>query len=239
MSEGLADPIPWSYTDLPGVLQWTWVSQHFVASILGQEVVGADMEVGRRHVRTYHWELSDTINRQQGLPRLLVEGGATTFDDAEARIREHVGKAYDRSLGYLGFAGPWAYTFTIATGDVLDVREFIGTLTTAKVLMADRSERTVSGDFSVHHYEFCFTTPSSVFTVVPEHVVRLSNRSEVAERATELTSLRTYTGVGRIYREEVRPGCTGKPGFDVGTVDHAGVPRCQLHEEGLPEHLLR
>jgi len=239
MSEGLADPIPWSYTDLPGVLQWTWVSEHFVASIRGQEFVGDAVEEGRRHVRTYHWELSDTIHRQQGLPRLLVEGGATTFEEAESRIREHVGKAYDRSLGYLRFAGPWAYTFTLATGEVVDVREFIGTRTTARVLMADRSERTVSGDFSVHHYEFCFSTPSTVSNVVPEHVLRLSNRSEAAERASELTRLRTYTGVGRIYREEVRSGCTGRPGFDVGTVDHAGAPRCPLHEEGLPEHLLR
>lgn len=231
-------PIPWQYTDMPGVLQWTWVTEHFVATVRGDEVRGDGIEEGRRLVRQYRWELGDLIQRQQGLPRMLVEGTASSFDEAESRLREHVGKAYPPSLGYRRFAGPLAYTFTLGSGESVDVRPFIGTRCTAYVLMTDRSERAVTGDFDVHHYEFQLHTPSEIITIVPEHVVRLSNKSEAAEQAARVTRLDSYTGIGRIYREEKRPGCTGRPGYHAGTVDHAGAPRCPLHEEGLPEHLL-
>ena len=38
MNHTESQPIPWVFTDMPGVLMWTWVSDHFVARITGAEV---------------------------------------------------------------------------------------------------------------------------------------------------------------------------------------------------------
>lgn len=237
MSSGLTEPIPWSFTDEPGILQWTWVTEHFVARISGAEV--DDAGTGRRLVRTYNWEICDLIRRHQGVPRLLIDGSSPSFDEAELLVREHVGKLYDSRLGYRRFAGPLAFTFTLSTGERVDVSEYIGTRCSVTVLMSDRSERTVTGDLDVSHYKWRLTSPEQVLEILPDHVLRISNRSGVAERATEITRNATYSGVGRLYQEDPRPGCTGRPGFGAGTVDHAGAPRCPLHEVGLPDHLLR
>lgn len=237
MTGAPAQPVPWVFTDSGGVLQWTWVTDHFVARISGTEVAN---ETGpERIVRSYQWELSDRIRTTQGVPRLLVEGTARTYDEAEGLLREHVGKAYEPGLGYRRYAGALAFTFTLSTGERVDVSPFIGTRTAVTVLMADRSERTVTGDFAVHHYRWRITTPDQVVEIVPEHVVRITNRTAAAERASTVVASDRYSGIGRIYREDPRPGCTGRAGFDVGTVDHAGAPRCPLHEVGVPEHLLR
>ena len=238
MTNELLEPVPWTYTDSPGLLLWTWVTDHFVARIVGTEVTEGVGEGGRRLIRSYAWELSDLTRTQQGLPRLLVEGVAGTFEDAERLIREHVGKCYDPRLGYRRFSGPLAYTFTLSTGESIDVRELIGTRCSVTVLMPDRSEKTVMGDLSVSHYKWRLTTSDQLMEITPEHVVRITNRSEAADRAAAITHGDLYSGVGRIYREDPKSGCTGRPGFIVGTVDHAGAARCPLHEMGLPDYLL-
>jgi hypothetical protein len=239
VSAGLADPIPWTFTDSPGILLWTWSTKHFVARVTGAEVDNDDDPGGRRIIRSYQWDVSDLMRTNQGMPRLLVEGTSTSFDDAEAQVREHVGKLYDPRLGYRRFAGPLALTFTLSTGERADVSEYVGTSCAVTVLMPDRTERTVSGDLEVLHYKWRLTTPEQVLEILPEHVVKITNRSEMAERATQITRVDTYSGIGRLYNEEPRRGCTGRPGFTMGTVDHAGAPRCPIHEAGLPDHLLR
>ena len=239
MSEGLAEPIPWTFTDSPGILLWTWVTEHFAARITGAEVDNEEDPNGRRIIRSYQWDVSDLMRTNQGLPRLLVEGTSGTFEDAEAMVREHVGKLYDPRLGYRRFAGSLAFTFILSTGESVDVGEYIGTRCSVTVLMPDRSERTVTGDLDVAHYKWRLSTPEQVLEIIPEHVVRITNRSEIAERATAITRNDSYSGIGRLYNEEPRRGCTGRPGFTMGTVDHAGAPRCPIHEAGLPDHLLR
>ena len=239
MSVGLVEPIPWNFTDSPGILLWTWITDHFVCRISGAEVANDDDPDGRRIIRSYQWDVSDLMRTQQGLPRLLIDGTATTYEQAEAAVREHIGKCYDPRLGYRRFAGQLAFTFTLSTGERIDVTEYLGTKCSVTVLMPDGAQRTVSGDLAVEHYKWRLTSPEATLELIPEHVLRISNRSEVAERATALTHLDSYSGIGRIYREEPRPGCTGRPGFMVGTVDHAGAPRCPIHEAGVPENLLR
>lgn len=256
MSAGVGEPIPWSYTDMPGVLLWSWVTDHFVARIAGLEVdaregqrddtagvdapgVGGGGEaLDRRRIRSYTWDVSDLMRTHQGLPRLLVDGTSSSFDEAERLVREHVGKLYDARLGYRAFSGSLAYLFTLSTGERIDVRPFMGTRCTVTVLMPDRSERVVTGDFDVRHYHWQVSTAQEILDIVPEHVLAISNRSDAAERASVITRNSSYSGIGRIYLEDPRPGCTGRAGFSLGTVDHAGAVRCPLHEEGLPEHLL-
>ena len=149
-----------------------------------------------------------------------------------------MGKLYDPRLGYRKYAGALAFTYTLSTGERFDVSPYIGTRCSVTVLLPDRSERTVSGDLDVVNYKWRISNAEQAFEVMPDHVVRISNRSEVAERATAITRNQSYSGIGRIYREDPRAGCTGRPGFTMGTVDHAGAPRCPLHEQGLPDNML-
>lgn len=245
MTTDLLEPIPWAYTDMHQVLQWAWVTEHFSVRITGAEVDAAGLcgdttdHDGRRLVRSFAWDVSDLMRTHQGLPRLLMEGTAQSFDEAERAIREHVGKLYDPRLGYGRFFGHLPYTFTLSTGEAIDVRSLVGQRCSVTVLMPDRTERTVTGDLDVHHYTWRLRTEGQLLEIVPEHVVRVTHRSEAAAKANSITRPDTYSGIGRIYREDPRPGCTGRPGFSLGTVDHAGAPRCPLHEEGLPEHMLR
>ncbi len=239
MTTDLVEPVPWTYTDSPGVLLWSWVTEHFVARIVGREVANGDDSDGRRIIRAFDWDLSEASQQDQGMPRLLVEGTSSSFADAERCIREHVGKCYDPRLGYRRFVGGLAFTFTLSTGEVVDLRPFVGTRCSVTVLMPDSTERTVMGELSVHHYKWRLRSPDQVLEIVPEHVIRITNRSEAAERASAITQGDLYSGFGRIYREDPRAGCTGKPAYMVGSVDHAGAPRCPIHETGVPEHLLR
>lgn len=240
MSE-LAEEIPWQFTDEGGVLQWAWLTDHFIARIIGQEAHGHSPaeDEGARVVRSYRWELSDLIQRNQGMPRLLIEGMGRTFPEAEEAIREHVGKAYDPRLGYRRFAGDATFTFTLATGERLDVHRFIGTPCQITVLLPGGGTQIVGGEFDVRAYRWNVRSRDGEFEIVPEHVQSITNRSEVADRAAEITMSDTYAGIGRIYREEFRAGCTGRPGFEARTVDHAGAPACPLHERGVPAHLLK
>ncbi len=233
--ETAAIPIPWTYSDSPGILMWTWLTEHFVAKISGSLVEGA----AERTVRSYDWQLADLIKTQQGAPRVLIEGTAANFEDAEALIQEHVGKCYDPRLSYQRFCGARASTFTLATGTSIDVGPMIGTHCVLEVLLPGGAREIVSGDLSIHHYMWRLREHDAFLEVRPEHCVSISNRSDVAERAAHVAYPPTYSGIGRIYRTEVSPGCTGSPGFTIGVVDHAGAPKCPVHESALPAEMLR
>jgi len=245
-ARGLAENIPWAYTDQQGVLMWTWVTEHFVARIAGAEVSGPEEATetltagaGRRYVRSYHWDIADRMRTHEGVPRMLVEGGTSDFASAEKLVREHVGKLYDPRLGYRRFAGNLAFTFQISTGDLVDVSSMVGTLCTVSVLMPDGTQQTAVGTLEVSGYRWHVKRGDSITKILPEHVLSITNRSEVAERAHRAARKDLYAGVGRIYRDEPVPGCSGVAGFAPLMVDHAGAPRCPIHEEGIPEHLLR
>lgn len=239
MSSQHVEPIPWTYTDQSGVLLWTWRTEHFVARISGQEVPNFDDPLGGRVIKSYSWDLSDLIRLHQGTPRMLIEGMASTFGEAEEHVRENLGKCYDPRLGYKSFVGSFAHRYVISTGETVDVRPFINTRCSVTVLLPDLTERTVVGNFNVSGYRWRLSTPEDTFEIVPEHVLAISNRSAAAERAAQYAHSDLYSGFGRIYREDPKRGCTGKPGFTLGTVDHAGTPRCPVHEVGVPDHLLR
>lgn len=231
-------PIPWNYTDQNGVLLWTWRTEHFTARISGQEVADPQAHAEGRVIRAYTWDLSDLIKLNQGMPRQLVEGMSASFEEAEEYIRENLGKCYDPRLGYADYCGGLAYRFMLSTGEVIDAKPFINTRASVTVLMPDRSEKTVVGDFTVNGFRWRLNSDGRVLEIMPEHVLRVTNKSEAAERAAQHTAHDLYSGIGRLYREDPKRGCTGRPGFTVGTVDHAGAPRCPVHEAGVPDHLL-
>lgn len=231
-----AEPIPWIYTDEPGLLQWAWVTEHLVARV--SAVQAGTAPDGQRIIRYFHWELSDRMRMNQGMPRLLIEGDAASFEEAEAAVREHVAKCYDPRMGYRRFAGSLAFIFEISTGERIDVSPYIGREVTVIVAHADGGRTTLRGDFDVAGYRWRIRGTDALHDVVPEHVVSVSDRSTFAQEAVDLVRPSSYSGVGRIYREDPRPGCTGVAGFLPQSVDHAGRPRCPLHERDLPDHLL-
>lgn len=241
MTAEALEPVPWIYSDAPGVLMWTWLTEHFIAKITGAEVQPAEgAEVaGQRTIRSYSWELADLMRTNQGMPRVLVEGMAASFDEAEALVREHVGKCYDVRLGYGRFSGSLANTFTLATGETLDTTPFLGTRCTITVLLPGGGSQQVQGDLSLQNYKWRLRDGDQILEITPEHVSAVVNRSEAASRAAKVVHLETYSGIARIYRDERKTGCTGTPGFMVGTVDHAGAPRCPVHEVSLPDDLIR
>ena len=168
-----------------------------------------------------------------------MDGAARTWEEAEEHIREHVGKAYHPRLGYRRFCGSATFTFDLASGERIDVSSYIGSMCHVTVLVPGGGERVISGDFDVRNYRWLLSGRDGSYEVVPEHVLRITNRSETADRAAEIAYSPTYSGLGRIYREEFRPGCTGKPGFEIATVDHAGAAPCPIHERGISDHLLK
>ena len=231
-----AAPIPWVYSDSPGVLMWTWLTDHFIATISGAEVIDAELagegaaEIVERVIRSYHWDLSDLMRTNQGIPRSLIEGTSARFDDAELFVREHVGKCYDPRLGYQPFAGCLSNTFVLTGGDAVDVTPLLGTRCTVTVLQRDGRQEVVMGDLSLLHYKWRLRNGNEMLEITPEHVVSIVNRSGAAQLAAALDDVGTNTAIGRIYAAERSRGCTGTPGFVVGTVDHAGAPKCPIHE---------
>ncbi len=241
MTAEALEPVPWIYSDTPGILMWTWLTEHFIAKITGAEVHGSDHEgtAGQRTIRSYSWELADLMRTHQDMPRVLIEGMAASFEDADALIREHVGKCYDVRLGYGRFAGTLANTFILATGETLDTTPLLGTRCTITVLLPGGGSQQVQGDLSLEHYKWRVRDGDQILEITPEHVSSVVNKSEAASRAAKVVHLDTYSGIARIYRDERKTGCTGTPGFMVGTVDHAGAPRCPVHEVSLPDDLIR
>ena len=78
-----------------------------------------------------------------------------------------------------------------------------------RVPASNSAINSVIGDLDVNHYKLRLTSREQILDIVPEHVTRITNRSEAAERATAITHSDLYSGIGRIYREDPRPGCTG------------------------------
>lgn len=224
-------PVPWQYTDQASTVQWTWLTEHLVARIWADAI---ELD-GERHVRSYAWEVCDRMTVGDGLPRLLVEGQASTFVEAERCVREHVGKAFDPRLGYRDYAGTEATTFTLASGERRDLGPLLGSRCHVTVILEGGERAVVSGDLSVRNYSIVLREGDRTRVLVPEHIASVSHRSAAAERAAGLVVDRRHAGFGRIYRAEWSPGCTGMPGFEVGTVDHGSAGPCPLHErQGLP-----
>ena len=253
MNRATAQPIPWVFTDMPGILMWTWVSDHFVARIAGAEItadaanaasegevapVAATAGASTRFVRSYNWDVADRIRTHDGLPRMLIEGTTTTFEQAENLVREHVGKLYDPALGYRAYCGALANTFTLTDGSAVDVTSMIGTQCAVTVLNPDGSTRTLTGKLSVSGYRWHLTSVDTIMKILPEHAIEITNTTQVAERARSFARTDNYTGMGRIYSENPGLGCTGHPGYSPGTVDHAGEPTCPIHEEGRTARLV-
>ena len=206
-------PIPWEFTTTEFYQIWEWNTQHFRARV---SVEG----------NTFVWEIGDWITSVDEEPRFLAEGRAGSFSAAEVEVREVIGKSYPVKLGYRDYAGTFATTFVVATGERVDLGAFDGQRSVVQVRMPTGVTQTFVGTTQVVHYEL-FLTPEtgSAVKILPAHIVSI--RGEGGDTGSARAA---YTGVGRIYRGVKGPRCTGKPGFLPETIDHTGDP-CPVHEK--------
>lgn len=201
--------IPWSYESSDFGSVWLWHTPHFTVTVNGDN-------------RSCYYQIADKSADPGGQPRTLVDGRAATFEQAELLIRGALGKAYDPTLGYGRFAGPLATTFPIATGVATDLGVFTGQEVDIVALNSDGSESSFTGIGRVEHYDFLLDIGTSTLRISPSYLVALRLTGQSAKVFTPPRVNRTVVG-------NTSGGCTGRPAFLGGFVDHSG-PACPVHE---------
>lgn len=153
-------PIPWSHSasDLGSV--WRWETPDFFVVVNGDS-------------RSFYWVLSDVSLNPEAEPKVVGDGQAATFEQAERSIRETLGKAYPPRMGYRHFAGPLATTFILADGAPKDLEEYVGRR--VKVMVADRGwdGRECRGVASVEHYDLVLTMPDEITRISPSYILSI------------------------------------------------------------------
>lgn len=210
--------IPWSFVDLDLMKVWTWRTEHFEARVTAD-------------INSFSWEIIDLMGSTDGEGRFLTEGRAADFIGAENGVREVVGKSYPVRCGYSAYAGAFATTFRIATGENVDFGVFSGIRAIVTVRMPTGRDQSYIGDVRVVHYEIHLTPAvGSPLRIQPAHIVKVASEGGSSRTAAS----DSYTGSGRLYRAESVPrGCNGRAGFFPGTVDHTGEI-CTVHEDTRP-----
>jgi hypothetical protein len=201
-------PIPWTHETSELGSIWNWGTTHFAVRVIGD-------------MRSFYYSISQKT--AAGIEKPFADGNATTFAQAEEQIRGTIGKAYDSRLGYRGFAGQYATTFMLATGEVINLAPYLDKRVFVTVLNPDGSESRYEGLASVVHYELVLLDNNEEIAIAPSYI----NKIEVINNLNLQIFL---PKVGRITQGRVSAGCTGRPGFMPDTVEHDGHI-CPIHEE--------
>ncbi len=240
-------PIPWQYAKFYLGQIWQWVTPHFIATVIGDGTryywrvstsilnERKDTEDGsaygsRRNNTPLDRNQLRMSRQEEYLPdvmedyvegEIFANGQTMKFSDAEAGVRETVGKSFADTLGYHWWAGRLAYTFTIATGERVDFEPYLGLRGRVKVFIDEEGTiEEYSGVIQVRNYDVLVETMDGVFKLRPSYIA--SVESSHTHGLNKAKKTRTVKGF-------VEPGCSGKPGFIWGTVEHDG-PQCGLHE---------
>jgi hypothetical protein len=207
-----AAAIPWAHEASEFGSVWRWDTPHFVVTVNGD-------------ARSCYFQIADKVADPYGPPKPLTDGQSRTFEEAEKLIRGAIGKAYPPALGYGLYAGPWGTTFTIGTGEQVDLGVYANREVTVTVMNPDGTDTDYTGTGRVEHYHFILTLGAQSLRISPSYIGRI----RLAGSLSPLTI--TPTG-NRTVRGTIEPGCTGRPGFISGTVEHTGLT-CSIHEERL------
>lgn len=204
--------IPWSHESSEFGSVWVWETNHFIVTVNGDQ-------------RSCYYQISDKSANPGGSPKPLADGQAATFEQAERLIRGTIGKAYDPRLGYQTFAGPLATTFQLGNHEQVDLGIYSGQQVEVTVMNADGSEETYEGTAQIQHYDFLLESGPITMRITPTYItsIKFTNAGRpvvVAPRAN------------RTIKGKVEGGCTGRPGFLSGTVEHTGLI-CPVHEENI------
>lgn len=154
-------PIPWAHSNSDLGSVWRWETPDFFVVVNGDG-------------RSFYWVLSDTSLNPEAEPRVVGDGQAATFEQAERSIRETVGKAYPPRMGYLHFAANLATTFILADGQQHDLEQYSGRR--VKVMVAPRGwdGKECRGVASIDHYDFVLTTPEEVTRILPSYIMEIT-----------------------------------------------------------------
>lgn len=204
-------PIPWVHAAEEFGSLWIWETPLFVVTVNGNQ-------------RSCYFTIADKSGIEPGAqPRILSDGQAASFEQAERMIRATVGKAYHPSLGYQHYAGPLATTFRLADAQDKDLGPYAGHEVEVIVLNRDGTESTYTGNASIQHYELVLVSGSVSVRITPSFIRSIRF----------LRSGGSHTGprpLNRTVRGQVSPGCTGVAGFIAGTVEHRALS-CPIHED--------
>lgn len=204
-------PIPWyhSLADFGSV--WQWKTSHFVVTVTSDS-----------QGRSFYWRLNDISS---GSERFIVDGQASSFGQAEAGVREAVGKTYSPKLGFVKYAGSYATTFVLATGAKKDLGVYDGFNVIVEVADRDGDVRTVKGVARLSHYNLLVIHKDTTYRIAPSYVLSIRADGEVSPKDDPTSE----ENVSRVVQGVVIAGCTGRPGFLANTVDHVGR-KCPIHE---------
>jgi hypothetical protein len=214
------EAIPWRLGEDPNISLWLWEAEHFKAKIQTDS-----------YRQSFSWEVFDL---SQGYDSSLADGFQHSFRSAEEAVREVIGKSYPASLGYMKYAGHFATTFKIFTGERIDFGPMEATSVVLTVRVADKKtgdikERQISGMIHVIHYTIEISPEhGQTMRIPPSRIVAIKKEFGGYAKPKEDDSL--AKGL-RIYKGKVTMGCTGKPGMLPDTVEHnTRAAHCPIHE---------
>lgn len=205
-TQAVLPPIPWVHSQFDFGSVWKWQTPHFVVTVNGD-------------ARSCYWQISDLST---GTEKPFADGRSATFQQTEREVRETIGKAYPPRLGYQTFAGSLATTFTISTGERIDLGPFVGQHVVATVVAGDASS-THEGLASIENYDFVVTNNGTAVRISPTYLVNVKAVYRPTPRQVNETGNRVYSG-------RVELGCTGRPGYLPNTIEHDSA-LCPIHEK--------
>lgn len=214
MAQKSLPAIPWAHSAAEFGAIWHWRTPHFDVMVNGSN-------------RSCYYVIS-SINADGALEP-FADGSTAHFAEAELLIRETVGKAYSKALGYQHYADYLATTFTISTNEKIDFAPYIGKLLNLNIYIRDEAsgevtEETLKGKITVEYYDIIFEGEGKVLRISPTFIKAIS----LARIAEPPKNNANY--LDRIVNGTVVPGCTGRLGAFLGIVEHYG-PLCPIHEK--------
>lgn len=205
-------PIPWHHdlSDLQAV--WLWETEAFIVKVLGD-------------VHSCYYTVTDKL-ADPAKPELIADGQTASFHQAEMRVRELIGKAYNPNLGFRKYAGNLATTFTISTGNRIDFGPYEGQMVTVEVFTGNSSTRALTGELRIENFLVSLIKGETHVNIRPTHVKTITLLNNA--RQEKLTRYERISG--RTYRANWEEGCTGEDGFLMNTVEHRYAV-CPIHEQ--------
>lgn len=210
--------VPWEYSNASFLETWKWETPHFVAYIK------CDSNVGIAGTKKSYMITVEDITR--GRKHVILNDMAFSFKEASEMVLEKVSKSYPANTNYREYAGDLATTFTIADGRKVNFANLEGHRAVLTVHTEDGRKNLV-GSLQVKHYQIELTLEGGNKALIPP-VLIFDVHSEDGSRFisvdnNEQTSDRTVKGI-------FLRGCTGKPGYFSGTIEHEpGTDWCPIH----------
>ena len=211
--------IPWSHHTNPLVSSWIWETPHFILTIFAE---------GLSSKKMYNWKINDL---SQGYSVPFDSAPAESFQASVDAAIEIIAKSYPRELGYQAYAGELATSFIIADGRKLNFASIVGESVILTARTADGEDSIINGLFNIRNYDILIQTGEDTGVIVPpERIVDVKKEFGSMSILDSLANNVKSTRNKRIFYQEWTKGCSGRPGFNPGTVEHGpNDPYCSIH----------